>query len=258
MKRREHGRVVSLAQQIDSDWVVSRVRGGQEVVCMYFTGGVDSEGIWRASWGLISVYIFSHQARGGADGGGGTTVTAGNTRVSHCYHWPLRRKPLWAAKSLDWTLHLVPLTPLNTSVTLIGGSSDKKGGRGGRLSLRGGSHQETEDWIGGGKIKHDSVAFAALAERQFFCQSSHPDVSPQRQNHVTKRQRASVFGAGSRSGSRQRKVWWHSCAGTYSALRGCPPTTHTRGHQGQQTSAAVKRSRGFSFSLYSTISPPTK
>lgn len=39
--------------------------------------------------------------RNHCNGGGGTT------KVSRCCHWPLRRTPLWAAKSLDWPLHLV-------------------------------------------------------------------------------------------------------------------------------------------------------
>lgn len=73
---------------------------------MYWCFGGSVTGSLR-----FNLCLFAHQARGGTHGGGGTTVTEGNTRVSRCYHWPLRRTPLWAAKSLDWSLHLVAPNP---------------------------------------------------------------------------------------------------------------------------------------------------
>lgn len=84
--------------------------------------------VCRPAFGL-NIGLFSHQAGGGANGGGGTTVTAGNEGVTLL----LLTSPENASLSCEESRLIPsfsPLTPLTTSVTLIGGPSAKMRERG--------------------------------------------------------------------------------------------------------------------------------
>lgn len=213
--------------------------------------------VWRRYGSRFHVFfVFSHQARGGTDGRGGTTVTEGNMRVSRCYHWPLRRTPLWAAKSLDWPLHLVPLTPLTTSVILIGGPSAKTRERGwaqpqSREPIR---RQRTELEK---KLNITALLWRhSLRDTYFFCQSSHPYVSPQR---LTKwpRKRTSVFGAGARSGLVIERCDNTSVQKQNGALHSCPLTTYRMDTRDSRRPQLSNTAWGFSF-LFSQLFFPSK
>lgn len=149
---------------------------------MQYAGGLKE--IW---FKYLFMCLCVHQARGGTHGRGGTTVTEGNTRVSHCYHWPLRRTPLWAAKSLDWPLHLVPPNPTHHVSHLDWRPLGQKRGRGGGLSLRVGSQSGDRGLNWKKKLNITALLGGARSETLiFFLSVFAPQRWPTAANQVTK------------------------------------------------------------------------